>query len=377
MSAWKINEIGYSHILTDILNLSAKEDDYSIYRSFLKMLDKVAGNNQNIFSNLDVKSPVIKAEDDHVDVSIKDSSYRIIIENKIKRASDGNRQLARYIDGSVNGAHYLEKDVYVVYITDVKKSPSRQTWIRRQDKDGKLIGTDFKDALEQHFVNITKTDIYKWLEEEVINICRNNPEQSSVVDKSIKYFCEQISKEEFSDYILDRKNYQNNITLNFNEIIYEWKDSIEFRYNKEDIVSVTTTDSTINVEFRGYDFGCKVKVYSVMDGYEKTMLRYGISKIGKDIECFTKYNLEKLFKLFFSIDRYHDKYRGFEFPKEDSDYWAYKTVQLWRCNDYEYKFALNYYLLDLIDKIIMFFIAPSKVGLLSPIKNFQTSEDSE
>ena len=331
------------------------------------MLDKVAGNNQNIFSNLDVKSPDIKAEDNHVDISIKDSNYRIIIENKIKRASDGHSQLARYIDGSVNGAHYLEKDVYVVYITDVKRSPGRQTWIRRQDKDGKLIGTDFRDAFEQRFVNICKEDICRWLEEEVANICKNNSDQSSFVDKSIKYFYEQISMEEFRGHIFYGKNNRNCVTLNFNEITSDWKDYIEFRYNKEDIVSVSTANSTITIEFKGYDFGCMVKVYSVTDRYEKTMLRYGISKIGKDIKCFTKYNLEKLFKLFFSIDRYHDRYRDFKFPKEDPEYWAYKTVQLWRCNDYEYKFALNYYLLDLIDKILMFIIAPSKVGLLSPI----------
>lgn len=369
MNTGKINEVGYSHILTDILNLSAKDDDYSIYRSFLKMLDKVAGNNQNIFSNLDVKSPVIKAEDHHVDVSIKDSGYRIIIENKIKRASDGNWQLARYIDGSVNGAHYFEKDIYVVYITDVKKSPSKQTWIRLQDKDGKLIGTDFKDDFERRFVNITRSDIYKWLEEDVTDICKNDSEQSSFVDRSIKYFYKQISKEEFSDHIFDRKNNQNHATLNFNDLTSDWKDYIERRYNKEDIIDkVSITDSKINVEFKGYEFSCQVEVYSVM-------FRYGISKkIGKGIEYFTKDNLEKLFKLFFSIDRYHDRYGGFKFPKEDSEYWAYKTVKLYSCSDYEYKFAFNYYLLDLIDKIIMFIIAPSKVGLLSPIEPLPTSE---
>lgn len=54
---------------------------------------------------------------------INDNNYRIVIENKINNAKDGSRQLARYIDGSVNGAHYFEKDVYIIYISDGKKIP--------------------------------------------------------------------------------------------------------------------------------------------------------------------------------------------------------------------------------------------------------------
>ena len=104
----------YSSIVADILNIACK-DDYFVYKSFLNMLDKAINNNSTIFSNLPVKAPVIKTEsrEDKVDISIKDNGYRIFIENKINGAQDLKGQLARYIEGSVNGAHYFEKDVYL------------------------------------------------------------------------------------------------------------------------------------------------------------------------------------------------------------------------------------------------------------------------
>ncbi len=357
MSTGKINEVGYSHLLSDILNLSSKEDDYSIYKSFLKMLDKVAGNNPNIFSNLDVKSPVIKAEDDHVDVSIKDSSYRIIIENKINGASDQQFQLARYIDGSINGAHYLEKDVYVVYITDTKESPSRQTWIRRENE--KLIATDFKDDFERRYVNITKANIGDWLENDVLILCDNNQEKKEQAANALKSFQNGNIKDFNSEWVNDTNE-------RLHKIIFNWKEYTEFLYKRDDTINVTTSDSTIDVKFkwpsRQYEFGCRLEIYP-----ERSILRYGISK-SNNIEYFTKDNLTKLFNLFFKIDRHCDRYQSFNIL-ENPEYWAYKTVKLYWRSDYEYNFALNYYLLDLIDKIIMFIIAPSKVGLLSPIEN--------
>lgn len=79
------------------------------------MADSVSDNRFPVFSNLPVNTPTIEAEKHEIDVLINDNDYRIIIENKINNASDGPRQLARYIDGSVNGAHYFEKDVYIIH----------------------------------------------------------------------------------------------------------------------------------------------------------------------------------------------------------------------------------------------------------------------
>lgn len=312
------------------------------------------------FSNLDVKSPVIKAEDDHVDVSIKDSSYRIIIENKINGASDRQFQLARYIDGSVNGAHYFEKDVYVVYITDGKESPSRQTWIRRENE--KLIATDFKDDFERRYVNITRANICDWLENDVLILCDNNQGKKEQVANALKSFQNGNIKEFNFEWVNDTNE-------RLHKIISIWKEYIEFRYKRDDTINVIVSGSTIDVKFkwtsRQFEFGCRLEIYP-----EKHTLRYGISK-SDDIKCFTKDNLTKLFKLFFKIDRHCDRYQlnSFNILEGDSEYWAYKTVELYWCSDYEYKFTFNYYLLDLIDKIIMFIIAPSKVGLLSPIEN--------
>lgn len=376
----------YSSILADILNITSQED-YFIYKRFLNMLDKVSQNNQNIFSNLPVYSPVIKAEFSEVDVSIMDSGYRIIIENKINGASDQPNQLARYIDGSVNGAHYLEKDIYIVYITNDKKSPSDHSWIR---PDEKFIPTDYKDDFKQHFVNITRSDICAWLEQDITVLCNDKPEHCEFVKMALKYFKQEISKETFNGYIFDRKSDESDASYNIQEIMTNWAQFIEWHYRKEDIYNVKATASGIEVKFNRIshgigEFGCRVEIFPDFDGYKKSMLRYGIYKIDEN-KYFTEDNLKKLFKLFFVIDRYYDRYNryydrnnklhGFKILEGEGDWLAYNTVQLWSCSDYEFKFAFKYYLLDLIDKIIMFIIAPSKVGLSSPIETLPTSEES-
>ena len=109
-----------------------------------------------------------------------------------------------------------------------------------------------------------------------------------------------------------------------------------------------------------------------MENYEKTFFRYGIHKVDGDIPCFSKEFLTNLFTLFFKIDRYYDRYnQKFDYRKEHDSYYYYvsREVQLWSCSDYEFQFVLRYYLLDLIDKIIMFIIAPSQLGLLNPEGN--------
>lgn len=356
----------YSNILTAILNFPC--DNYSIFKSFLKLADRASGNSLNIFSALPVHSPTISAEDHKVDISIKDDNYRIVIENKINSARDLSRQLARYIDGSVHGAHYFEKDIYVIYISDNKKDPDRHSWIRL---DKKLIATDYKYDFRQRFANISRHEICEWLETEVLDLCKNDSEIYEFTDISLKYFKKEISKEVFKNYKFDRKNNNYDNATNIMEIINTWGKMLECHYSKDVISGIDLTDSKIDVIFklfsiqnnRSYKFGCRMEIYKKWDRYEQTFIRYGIYKID-DIPTFSKDFLSSLFDLFFKIDRYYDRYnKNFQILENSGEYLAFRDVQLWHCNDYEFQFALKYYLMDLIDKIIMFIIAPLQTGL--------------
>lgn len=62
-----------------------------------------------------IKAPVITAETGHIDVLIKEKSYAIIIENKLKGADYQRNQLARYIK-SLQEAGYKDEQIYIVLL---------------------------------------------------------------------------------------------------------------------------------------------------------------------------------------------------------------------------------------------------------------------
>ncbi len=367
----------HSSILAAILNYP--HDNYFIFRSFLKRADKASGNALNMFSELPVHSPSIEPEKSKVDISIEDNTYKIIIENKINGATDIHGQLARYIDGSVNGAHYLEKDVYIIYITNDKKTPNKHSWIRL---DGKLIATDYKNDFCHRFVNITRNDICEWLEEDVLRFLEEDAEMHEFVNISLRYFRqEEITKEAFKGYKYYRKVNTDNRAANFKETIANWREILRSHYS--DVISdINVTDSEVDIIFNctpkqsklSYKFGCRMEMDKKMEGYEKTFIRFGLYKID-DMPFFSKEFLTNLFNLFFNVDRYYDRYNNsFKILEDNRDYFAYKEVQLWSCSDYEFQFAFEYYLTDLIDKTIMFVIEPLQLGLI----NFSgTPDDSK
>lgn len=356
----------YSSIIAAILNYS--NQNYSVFKSFLKLADSVSGNRFPVFSNLPVNTPTIEAEKYEIDVLINDNDYRIIIENKINNASDGHSQLARYIDGSVNGAHYLEKDVYIIYITDGKKDPNNQSWIRL---DNRLIATDYRDDFKNRFVSITRKNICDWLEKDVNDLCFNEPEMRRFINISLKLFKKEINENDFKNNVIN-----NNVdNINYKEIPANWEKTIKSRYSQDLITDIEIKDKCIDIIFQWeskehkiYKLGCLMELYPKTEDYEKTFFRYGIHKVDEDIPYFSNEFLTNLFELFFKTDRYYDRYNhNFNYRNEYNAYYFYasREVQLWSCSDYKFQFVLEYYLLDLIDKIIMFIIAPSQLGLLN------------
>lgn len=365
----------YSSVIAAILNYS--DQNYSVFKSFLKLADKVSDNRLPIFSNLPVHSPIIKAEKHEIDVLINDNNYRIIIENKINHANDLLSQLARYIDGSINGAHYFEKDVYVIYITDDKKEPSRQSWIRM---DKKLIATDYKDDFQKRFVNITRTDICKWLEEDIKDLHIDDPTMNGFINISAKLFSKEINECDFKNHIANINSDKimsesDNRIFNFQKTLTHWKEIIESHYSKDIITSVKVGDSCLEIIFQwkykeqNYKLRCRLEILK-----DTQKIRYVIYNEEEDNTHFTYKFFQNIFDLFFNVDRYFDRYNWryaknrntFHFNKTNSsDYYVFMESEFGSYSDHEFQFILKYYLLDLIDKIIMFIIAPSQLGLLN------------
>lgn len=269
-----------------------------------------------------------------------------------------------------------------------KKSPSQQSWIRLGDR---LIATDFKDNFKKRYANITRADICNWIERDVNDLCLDNPDMHSFVSTSLKLFKREINQNDFKNCIANINsnkidNCSDNGKIDFKEPLTHWGEAIKHHYNKDVITDIKVENNHIETILQwsskehNYKLGCRMEFYKRMEGYEKTFFRYGIHKVDGDIPCFSEEFLTNLFSLFFQIDRYYDRYNDkrdkkdkhtFDYLKEYNScyYYVSNEVQLWSCSDYEFQFILRYYLLDLIDKIIMFIIAPSQLGLLNPEGN--------
>lgn len=117
------SEPNTSTIIANILKYSP-----SLVRSFTKEFIEECGFNPEW-----VKRPKISAENDHIDILIREREYAIIIENKLKGAKYQPNQIARYI-AKMRNAGYTEKNIFIVilpidyshsYISDMRKSAWR------------------------------------------------------------------------------------------------------------------------------------------------------------------------------------------------------------------------------------------------------------
>lgn len=258
--------------------------------------------------------------------------------------------------------------MFTSYITDGKKDPNNQSWIRL---DNRLIATDYRDDFKNRFVSITRKNICDWLEKDVNDLCFNKPEMRRFINISLKLFKKEINENDFKNNVINN----NADNINYKEIPANWGKNIKSRYSQDLITDIEIKDKCIDIIFQWeskehkiYKLGCLMELYPKTEDYEKTFFRYGIHKVDEDIPYFSNEFLTNLFELFFKTDRYYDRYNhNFNYRNEYNGYYFYasREVQLWSCSDYKFQFVLEYYLLDLIDKIIMFIIAPSQLGLLN------------
>ena len=196
MSVRKKEDI-HSKILA--IFLSYGKDGYAALKSFLKTIS----SSDVRFTELNVRNPNIGFNDNFVDISIKDEQYYIIIENKIKGAKDGPSQLARYIEGAVHGAHYDQKDVYLIYLTlDNSTDVSKQSW--RRCNNGKK--TDYENDFRGRYKHVTYRDhILPWLKNDLKRIVGDDRNLIGFVDIYIKCIEGTENEEAILKYINDNR----------------------------------------------------------------------------------------------------------------------------------------------------------------------------
>ena len=161
------NENAHSRILRMFLQYDDGKKEYPILRKFLE-IPKV----KKIFGNKGFKNPVFSNEQERIDVLIEEpASFAIIVENKIKGATDQERQLERYIK-SVNGhdGHDVPYDnIYAIYLTD--SGGKEVSDFSFTDDAKECLG--YKDENDMgRFVPMNyRYDILPWLEKEVLPNC--------------------------------------------------------------------------------------------------------------------------------------------------------------------------------------------------------------
>lgn len=158
------NENAHSRILRMFLQYDDGKKKYPILGKFLD-IPKV----KQVFGNKEFKSPVFTNERERIDVLIEEPrSFAIIVENKIKGATDQKRQLERYIE-SVNRYGVPYDNIYAIYLTDSgDKEVSDDSFT---DIAKERLG--YKDENDMgRFVPMNyRYDILPWLEKEVLPNC--------------------------------------------------------------------------------------------------------------------------------------------------------------------------------------------------------------
>jgi hypothetical protein len=168
------NENAHSRILGKFLMQKTHDGNCEIIKRFIQLTK----------FDLHVKNPDITQEKKRIDLWIRDrdGGYAVIIENKICEASDEERQLARYIETTIDNG-FKEEQIFVVYLskTDEKK-PDEQTW------DG------YKEKYKDRYVHLSyKDDILPWLKKLRIEDVLPDAEQKEVYLRS--------ALEQYIDYL--------------------------------------------------------------------------------------------------------------------------------------------------------------------------------
>ena len=158
------NENAHSRILRMFLQYDDGKKKYPILGKFLD-IPKV----KQVFGNKEFKSPVFSNEQERIDVLIEEpGSFAVIVENKIKGATDQERQLERYIE-SVNGHDISYDNIYAIYLTDNGEKIVGECSLTEKAKN--YLGYNDECDMGRFVPMNYRYDILPWLEKEVLPNC--------------------------------------------------------------------------------------------------------------------------------------------------------------------------------------------------------------
>lgn len=161
------NENAHSRILRMFLNYDDGTKSYPVLKRFLE-IPKI----KNVLSSSVIfKTPYFANEQERIDVLIEEPpSFAIIIENKIKGATDQDTQLERYIE-SVNGpGHGISYDnIYAIYLTDNGEKTVGECSLTPNAKN--YLGYNDECDMGRFIPMNYRYDILPWLEKEVLPNC--------------------------------------------------------------------------------------------------------------------------------------------------------------------------------------------------------------
>lgn len=158
------NENAHSRILRMFLQYDDGKKEFPILRKFLE-IPKV----KKIFGNKGFKNPVFSNEQERIDVLIEEpGSFAVIVENKIKGATDQERQLERYIE-SVESHDISSDNIYAIYLTDNGEKIVDECSLTKKAK--KKLNYNGSEDMGRFIPMNYRYDILPWLEKEVLPNC--------------------------------------------------------------------------------------------------------------------------------------------------------------------------------------------------------------
>lgn len=178
------NENAHSRILRMFLQYDDGKKEYPILRKFLQ-IPKV----KNIFGNKEFEFPVFSNEQERIDVLIEEPrSFAIIIENKIKGATDQDRQLERYIESVME--HRVPSDnIYAIYLTDSGDKEVSDDSFTNNAKE--RLGYNDENDMGRFIPMNYRYDILPWLEKEVLPNCAYKEE---LLISALKQYIDYLKK---------------------------------------------------------------------------------------------------------------------------------------------------------------------------------------
>lgn len=374
MSVRKKEDI-HSKILA--IFLSYGKDGYAALKSFLKTIS----SSDVRFTELNVRNPNIGFNDNFVDISIKDEQYYIIIENKIKGAKDGPSQLARYIEGAVHGAHYDQKDVYLIYLTlDNSTDVSKQSW--RRCNNGKK--TDYENDFRGRYKHVTYRDhILPWLKNDLKRIVGDDRNLIGFVDIYIKCIEGTENEEAILKYINDnRGSWQEAMLEMYDSQDYSVIHDCEYIKNSLYQFSACLKEKILDIKFKEWsnklesgeyknfvhtnvdcdypkfgvafewmpDNGVPRVFYCMVERHVMPVqLYYGLYKFDT-IDDIDKFFFKKLMSVLENEDSYADRYRFItQNPKQ---YFYYKKfIEIYSYSERELDMIFDYFIMDMIKRL--------------------------